>query len=274
MVRIPIFLLFLLISVNLVGQYGAAGAFHQGFYMIYESMSYDTKLKQKVVSAEFSENYRSEIISYPAVKLGYSFTAWGNLGLMNMDWAIWGVDFGAGLNYNRSIMNALQQNEEPYQVIGFEPTAQNNQVFFNYYQPGNQCVINDYGINLHIDAGSVIYAGAEIDAGPSNILFLDNRIQNQKVRSLGWYANARVQVGLSFPFCIKPLTRRNGNKTFNRDSDVALNLKFYVVPLGWSARFYNLDWIAEDKKLKNFSTLITNSNVLGGGISISVLFLK
>ena len=235
------------------------GTVHKGFYMIYETISYDTKLKQEIASAEFTENYRSEISSYPAVKLGYSYTAWGHLGLFQ-DWAVWGVDFGIGLNYNRSVMNALQEFDKPSELIGFETATQNNQVFFNYYQPGNQCKINDYGINLHLDAGTIIYAGAEIDAGPSNILFLDNRIQDQKVKSLGWFANARIQGGISLPLALK------------LDANVKVNFKAYAVFLGWSTRYYKLDWISSDKKLKNFSTLEANGTPLGFGFSMSILF--
>lgn len=257
MTRKATFVLFFLLTNKVTGQ--ASGAVHKGFYMIYESISYDTKLKQKVASTGFSETYRSEIFSYPAIKLGYSYTAWGNLGLT--DWSVWGVDFGIGLNYNRSTMNALQEFEEPYQVIGFEQATQNNQVFFNYYQPGNQCKINDYGINVHFDAGTIIYAGAEIDAGPTNILFLDNRIQDQKVKSIGWFANARVQGGISVPL------------PFRVDSNVKVNFKAYAVLLGWSVRHYKMDWVAGDKKLKNFSTLEANGSPLGVGFSMSILFM-
>ncbi len=256
MTKQAVIVLFMCFAFNFFSQ--SNGAVHKGFYLIYESISYDTKLKQKVTSAEFSESYRSEISSYPAVKLGYSFTAWGNIGLTN--WTVWGVDFGIGLNYNKSIMNALQPYENIFQATGFEQTSQNNQVFFNYYQPGNQCKINDYGINLHLDAGTIIYAGAEIDAGPSSIVFLDNRIQDQKVKSLGWFVNARIQGGISLPLPLRV------------ESDVKVNLKAYAVLLGWSARHYKLDWISGDKKLKNFSTLQANGSPLGVGVSMSILF--
>lgn len=231
---------------------------YNGIYFIYESISYDTKLKQKFGLTDFTENYDSEIKSYPALKLGYSITGFSNMGIS--EWALLGVDFGIGLNYNRSIMNALSQYDEPFQTIDFSPATQNNQIFFNYYQPGNQCKINDFGVNLHLDVGSIIYLGAEIDAGTSKIVFLDNRIEDQKVKSLGWFANARIHCGVSIPL---PLLLESNSK---------VNFKAYAVFLGWSARHYKMDWIAGDKKLKNFSTIEANGSPLGLGFSMSILF--
>lgn len=234
------------------------GAVHKGVYMIYENISYRTKLNQKIPSSEFNELFNAEINTYPNLKLGYSITAWGNLGLT--DWTVWGVDLGFGLNYSKSIMNALYSNQNYNPITNFEPAIKNNQLFFDFYQIGNQCEISDYGLNIHFDAGTIIYVGAEIDAGLSGILFTDNRISGQQVKSLGWFANGRVQGGISLPMFLK--VERN----------VKINFKAYAVIQGWSSRYYKMDWISTDKKLKNFSTIQTDGSPLGLGLSMTILF--
>ena len=84
----------ILISFFFLKAFGQCGALHQGVYTVFESLTYNTNLKQSIPSASFQEEYNAEIYSYPSIKLGYSITAWGNLGLMS-DWTVWGVDFGA-----------------------------------------------------------------------------------------------------------------------------------------------------------------------------------
>jgi hypothetical protein len=252
-----------LFSLNLLGQ---CGSIHQGFYTIYETTSYATNLNQTNTTTGFQESFLSEIYSYPTIKLGYSFTAWGNAGLSELmrNWAVWGVDLGAGLSYSKSIMNGnieglgYLQNDP----LSFQPGFQNQQTFFNFYQPGNLCKIDDYGINLHIDAGTILYAGLELDAGPSRIVFTDTYNAEQRVKSLGWFANARVQGGLSIPL-----------RWWYCDDPFSVNMKIYGIVMGWSARYYKLDWLAEDKKLKNFTTLQTQGTPLGGvGFSLTFLF--
>jgi hypothetical protein len=267
----------------IVYSFAQDGAVHKGIYMIYENLTYDTKLRQKILSSDFNESYNADINTYPNIKLGYSLTAWGNLGAS--DWTVWGVDLGFGLNYGRSVMNALKPNQEYstelnsttstdysydvydaqstqtyYPTVDFKKMLPNNQIFFNHYQPGNQCILNDYGLNMHFDAGTIWYVGAEIDAGVSHISFTDSRIQDQKVNSTGWYSNARLHTGISIPL---PLVL---------ESFLKLNLKAYAVFLGWSARHYKMDWSAGDKELKNFSTIQSNGSPLGFGFSLSILF--
>ena len=250
-----------LFSSSLLGQSGSSS--HQGFYTIYETATYQSNLKQTYPTTGFQENYLSEIYSYPTFKIGYSFTAWGNAGLLK-DWAVWGIDLGAGISYSKSIMNGNIEGQGYYQndPFSFQPGYQNQQNFFNYYQPGNLCKIDDYGLNLHIDAGTILYAGVEIDAGPSRIIFSDTYNANQLVKSLGWFANARVQGGISIPV-----------PWWNHYSNFSLNMKVYTIAMGWSARYYKLDWLAEDKKLKNFTTLETQGTPLAGlGFSLTFLF--
>ena len=249
----------ILISFFFLKAFGQCGALHQGVYTVFESLTYNTNLKQSIPSASFQEEYNAEIYSYPSIKLGYSITAWGNLGLMS-DWTVWGVDFGAGLSYSKSVMNALDENQYFSDQLYFDPAIQNGQVFFNNYQPGNQCEINDYGINLHVDAGTIAYIGAELDAGPSRLVFTDNRISEQRVSSVGWFANTRIQAGMGIPLSLRC------------DADFKLNMKLYAVVMGWSSRTYKMDWIAPDKKLKNFSVLKTDGAPLGIGFSLTFLF--
>lgn len=256
------FLLFL--SKIIIGQCASQ---NHGVYVLYESFVDNSKLKQTIPSTQFNEEYTTIIYSYPGIKLGYSFTAWGNMGLSSgmSSWNVWGVDFGAGISYNKSLMNFKTDSDTIYTDMSFNglftPASSNNLVFFNYYQPGNQCKINDYGINLHIDAGTILYLGAEIDAGPSSILFTDNRTSNnQRVKSVGWFANARIQGGFSLPLPF-----------WNCDSQKYLNMKIYGFG-GWSARHYKMDWIDTDKKLKNFSTIKTQGNPIGIGFSLTYLF--
>lgn len=249
-----------LFSLNIFGQCGSS---HKGFYTIYESSAYISDLKQTNPTTGFQESYLSEIYSYPTLKLGYSFTAWGNAGNLR-DWAVWGIDLGAGLSYSKSIMNGNIEGQGYLQndPFSFQPGFQNQQTFFNFYQPGNLCKIDDYGINLHIDAGTILYAGLEIDAGPSRIIFSDTYNAEQRVKSIGWFANARVQGGLSIPL-----------PWWICDSQFSVNMKVYAIAMGWSARYYKLDWLAEDKKLKNFTTLETQGAPLAGaGFSLTFLF--
>ena len=256
------FLLFL--SKIIIGQCASQ---NHGVYVLYESFVDNSKLKQTIPSAQFNEEYTTIIYSYPGIKLGYSFTAWGNMGYSDVmsSWNVWGIDLGAGISYNKSLMNATNATNEVIDstssTITFGQAIPNNIVFFNYYQPGNQCKIDDYGINLHIDAGTILYLGAEIDAGPSSILFTDNRTSNnQRVKSVGWFANARIQGGFSLPLPF-----------WNCDSPKYLNMKIYGFG-GWSARHYKMDWIDTDKKLKNFSTIKTQRNPIGIGFSLTYLF--
>ena len=251
----------------LIGTYYFSQGFivHHGVYAIYETVNYQSTLKQTVPSSDFRENYQSIISSYPAVKLGYSLTAWGNFGLSDLmsNCLVWGVDFGVGLSYSKSIMNGYSEGSEYYLDPSFSVASLNNQTFFNYYQPGNRCSISDYGLNMHLDAGTVLYAGVEVDAGPSRIIFTDNRIQGQEVRSTGWFVNTRIQGGLSVPLPF-----------WDYSSGFNLNVKFYGIYYGWSGRFYKLDWVSQDKKLKNFSVLDIQGQPLGLGCSLTFLFEK
>jgi hypothetical protein len=250
------FLLIQLLFGNIL--YSQYGTVHKGIYAIYETVNYTSSLKQTIPSSEFRENYQSIISSYPSIKLGYSYTAWGNLGMS--DWSVWGIDFGAGLSYSKSIMNGYPESSGYYLDPTFSVASTNDQTFFNYYQPGNRCSISDYGVNMHFDAGTILYAGVELDAGPSRIIFTDNRIQGQEVRSTGWFVNTRIQGGLSIPL---PLAL---------DSYFKLNCKIYGIYYGWSGRFYKLDWVSDDKKLKNFSVLDIQGQPLGLGFSLTFLF--
>lgn len=252
---LAIFLFHVLIGTYFFSQDGTV---HHGIYAIYETVNYGSTLKQTVPSSDFRENYQSIISSYPAVKLGYSYTAWGNLGMS--DWSVWGIDFGVGLSYSKSIMNGYNESSGYYLDPSFSMASSNNQTFFNYYQPGNRCSISDYGINMHFDAGTILYAGVEVDAGPSRIIFTDNRIQGQEVRSTGWFVNTRIQGGLSIPL------------PFDLYSYFKLNCKIYGIYYGWSGRHYKLDWVSDDKKLKNFSILGIQSQPLGIGFSLTFLF--
>ncbi len=250
------FYLFSLVIFNVT--FAQNSAVHKGIYSIYETVNYQTTLKQTIASSGFNESYNAEICSYPSIKLGYSITAWGNLGFT--DWTVWGVDFGAGISYSKSRMNGFQDSINSITYPVFQNPVQNNQTFFNFYQTGNQCQIDDYGINLHFDIGTILYVGAEIDAGPSRIRFTDNRIQGQQVKSVGWFANTRLQGGLSIPL------------PFRVDSYFKLNCKVYGIFYGWSARYYKLDWTSDDKKMKNFSVLDTKGQPLGLGFSLTFLF--
>ena len=263
--RIILTLFFLVFFFSAFSQDGAV---YKGIYMIYENVSHDTKLNHKISTTGFNEIFYSEINTYPNIKLGYTVTAFGNLGLLD-PWAVWGVDFGFGLNYGKSVMNALSDVNNNYlnndniiysPEINFESVQPNNKTFFNSYQPGNQCTINDFGINLHLDAGTLFYIGAEFDAGISHISFKDSKIQEQTVNSTGWYANARLQYGISIPL------------RFNINDDFKINFKMYGVFLGWSARTYDLDWVSSDKTLNDFSRLQTNGSPIGLGYSLSLLF--
>jgi len=244
---------------------------YKGIYAIYETVNYETQLKQWIPSSKFRENYQSLISSYPSIKFGYSYTALSNLGLSNL--SLCGVDFGVGLSYSKSIMNGYTDSSVYYWDPLFLVAPTNDQTFFNYYQPGNRCSISDYGVNMHFDVGTVFYAGAELDAGPSRIIFTDNRIQGQEVRSTGWYVNTLIKAGVSIPLSIKSQYLL---RPLDLNSRFKLNIKLYGIFNSWSGRFYKLDWVSEDKKLKNFSILDIEGKpsweFAGCGISLTFLF--
>jgi len=239
----------------------------QGGYFIYENTNHFTKLRHYIPSSSFNESMYSEQNTYPNLKLGYTVTGYTlKMGdLLNVNYLPLFYDFGIGLNYGKSSMNAFTfdqtESENSYNPdIEFDKLIPSNQVFFNFYQPGNQCSMNDFGLNLHFDFGSWVYLGAEIDAGVSTISFSDSRVQEQTVKSTGWYSNARLQCGLSIPILVP-------------ESDFAgLILKFYGVFMGWSARTYDLDWVSSDKTLNDFSRLQSNGSPVGLGFSLSLLF--
>ena len=253
------FKLTIIFSVLFLSVFAQGSEGFHGIYMIYENISYNTTFRQKVPSIGFDERYDAEINTYPNIKLGYSLTGIGNLGGVDDDLAAWGVDLGFGLNYGRSVVNAIAKNQSYEPHIDFKKVEKNNQTFFEYFQPGNQGIIDDYGLNLHFDAGTILYVGAEIDAGVSHLSFTDSRVSSQKVNSTGWYSNARFQIGISIPL---PLVINAG---------FILNLKAYGVIYGWSARTYTMDWNSDDKELKNFSTIQSNGTPVGGGFSLSIL---
>jgi len=250
-----------------------------GGYLALENTNYQTILNQTVTSSNFNEEYNAIITSYPSIKLGGSFVILGNLQFLGIDKILnerlracrgktrsrtCGLDLGAGLSYSKSRMNALPEgfsNSSNFDF--FDQVSPNYQTFFNYYQPGNLCILNDYGINVHADIGTLIYFGAEIDAGPSRIRFTDSRVSGQKVRSSGWFTNAVFHVGLSFPLLIRC------------SKGIRLHTKIYSNVAGWCGRVYKLDWVSDDKKMKNFSTLKTVDRPVQGesiGVSLSILF--
>jgi hypothetical protein len=249
------FKLTIIFSVLFLSVFAQDSEGFQGIYMIYENISYNTTFRQKVPSIGFDERYDAEINTYPNIKLGYSLTGI----IESNDVAAWGVDLGFGLNYGRSVVNAIAKDQSYVTHIDFKALEKNNQTFFEYFQPGNQGIIDDYGLNLHFDAGTILYVGAEIDAGVSHLSFTDSRVSSQKVNSTGWYSNARFQIGISIPL------------PFVIDAGFILNLKAYGVVYGWSARTYTMDWISDDKELKNFSTIQSNGTPVGGGFSLSIL---
>jgi len=256
MQRIRFCLLFLILA-QYTHYMSQNSTIHKGIYAIYETVNYETQLKQWIPSSKFRENYNAVIYSYPGVKVGFSYTAWGNLGLT--DWAVWGIDLGIGVSYNKSIMNAMGDGINYGFTPTFGQTSPNRETFFSYYQPGNLCKLDDYGLNIHVDAGTILYAGVELDAGPSRIRFTDDSISGQKIKSTGWFVNSRIQGGVSLPLMLR------------LNSAFKINFKAYAVLYGWSGRYYKLDWIAEDKKLKNFSVLETKGNPFGLGFSITFL---
>ena len=121
---------------------------------------------------------------------------------------------------------------------------------------------NDFGINFHADFGSYLYAGVEIDAGLSKLKFTDSKVDNQKVKSMGWFAIPRAQLGFSLA------TTNNGDW---RNLDWGANLKIYA-SFGWNFRTNTMDWISEDKKLMNFSKISSYGNPVGLGVSLTVYF--
>jgi hypothetical protein len=224
-----------------------------GFYAIYESnVTTNLVLNQYVKSNDFRESYNAELASYPVIKLGISQSMFSG-----EEMKTFGIDYGVGISYAKSKLNAIDELNPQYSANYFGSTQSNNETFFNYYQTGNIAKVSDFGINAHIDMGTVIYIGGEIDAGISRLNFTDSKVSTQSVKSTGWFAIPRVQLGLSFPFPI-----------FNMESDNLFNLKIYA-SYGWNFRTNSMNWKSDDKKLNNFSRINSSGNPIGIGFSLT-----
>lgn len=240
-------------SQNWFGEYNNNG----GYFKFENSFITKLLLKQEVRDVNFNESDYAELISFPTIKLGYSRTGFD----FEKDYTLF-YDLGVGLVYSRSRMNAVDSLDLTNIPPLFSSGVANDETFFDFYQTGNRASVNDFGINIHADFGSILYAGVEVDAGLSKLKFTDSKISDQKVKSTGWFAIPRAQLGLSFA------TNYNGNM---RDLGWGANLKIYA-SYGWNFRTNTMDWISEDKKLKNFSKISSFGNPLGLGVSLTVYF--
>lgn len=224
-----------------------------GIYAIYESnITTNLVLNQYVKSNDFSESYSAELASYPVVKLGISQSLFSGEAMRTF-----GIDYGVGISYAKSKLNAIDELNPVYSSNYFDPSASNNETFFSYYQTGNIAKVSDFGINAHVDMGTIIYIGGEIDAGISRLVFTDSKVSTQSVKSTGWFAIPRVQVGFSLPF---PVFHAESNKLFN--------IKIYA-SYGWNFRTNSMNWKSDDKKLNNFSRITSTGNPIGIGVSLT-----
>jgi hypothetical protein len=229
-----------------------------GYFKFENSFTTNLLLKQEVRDFDFNESDYSELISYPTIKLGYSRTGFD---FEASDYPLF-YDLGVGLVYSKSRMNAVDSLDLTNTPPVFSSGVPNYETFFDYYQTGNRASVNDFGLNIHADFGGILYAGVEVDAGLSKLTFNDSKVSGQKVKSIGWFAIPRAQLGLSFA--------TNYNEDWS-DWGWGANLKIYA-SFGWSFRTNTMDWISEDKKLKNFSKISSYGNPVGLGVSLSVYF--
>jgi hypothetical protein len=224
-----------------------------GFYAIYESnVTTNLVLNQYVKSNDFSESYNAELASYPVVKLGICQSLFSGEAMRTF-----GIDYGVGISYAKSKLNALDELNPVYSSNYFVTAASNNETFFSYYQTGNIAKVSDFGINAHVDMGTIIYIGGEIDAGISRLVFTDSKVSTQSVKSTGWFAIPRVQVGFSLPFPV-----------FHAESNNLFNIKIYA-SYGWNFRTNSMNWKSDDKKLNNFSRITSTGNPMGIGVSLT-----
>ena len=241
-------------SQNWFSEYNNNG----GYFKFENSFTTNLLLKQEVRDFNFNESDYAELISYPTIKLGYSRTGFN---FEAVDYPLF-YDLGVGLVYSKSRMNAVDSLDLTNTPPVFSSGVANDETFFDFYQTGNRASVNDFGINIHADFGSILYAGVEVDAGLSKLKFTDSKVSDQKVRSMGWFAIPRAQLGFSLA--------TNYIEDW-RNLDWGANLKIYA-SFGWNFRTNTMDWISEDKKLKNFSKISSFGNPVGLGVSLSVYF--
>jgi len=230
-----------------------------GGYIKYENtFTTNLLLKQEVREYNFKETENAELISYPIIKFGYSRTGFN---YEEIDYPLF-YDLGVGLLYSKSRMNAVDSLDLTNTPPVFSSGVANYETFFDYYQTGNTASVNDFGLNFHADFGSLLYAGVEVDAGFSKLKFTDSKVIAQNVKSIGWFAIPRAQIGFSLA------TSHIENW---RNLAWGANLKVYA-SFGWSFRTNTMDWVSEDKKLKNFSKISSYGNPVGLGVSLTVYF--
>jgi len=229
-----------------------------GYFKFENAFTTNLLLKQEVRDFDFYETDYAELISYPTIKFGYSRTGFN---YEEIDYPLF-YDLGVGLVYSKSRMNAVDSLDLTNTPPVFSSGVSNYETFFDYYQTGNMASVNDFGLNFHADFGSLLYAGVEVDAGFSKLKFTDSKVSAQKVKSIGWFAIPRAQIGFSLA--------TNYNEDW-KEWTWGANLKIYA-SFGWSFRTNTMDWISEDKKLKNFSKISSYGNPVGLGVSLTVYF--
>jgi hypothetical protein len=237
-----------------------------GVFFKYES-SFTTNilLKQEVRDYDFVETENADLVSFPTLKLGYSRTGF-DYSIPSFKFPGLFYDLGLGIVYSKSRMNAVDSLDWVNIPSLFISGVPNNETFFDYYQTGNLASINDFGLNFQADFGTFLFVGLEIDAGLSRLKFTDSKVDSQKVKSLGWFASPKARLGLAISNHFW-----EGEDNEEDRSNWGGLFKIYAT-YGSSFRTNTMDWVSEDKKLKNFSKISSKGNPIGLGASLTFYF--
>jgi len=212
--RIKLFVISSLISSLCFGQLPQKEVYSLvGFFGEFKLNESSISMSQENNQSNFQESSEAFCRSYKGV-LGYAMSAQLSPYLF--------ADLGGGLSYSYSDLNSSDYA---------------NQIF-EYYPVGDFGRRNDIGLRLHLDLGSLVFAGISGEVGLSTIKFNNSERNSQIVKDFGTYYSVYLRGGVALPL-------------------VHVILKMYV-QLGGTRHFYNsVKWIDIDKKYKNFSSIET-----------------
>ena len=187
-------------------------------------------------------------------RAGIAIGGFTGFGFWGIDVDAWGYDLDLGLSYQKMNFSRYDQN-----------TNLQSSGIFDYYQMGKTCSINNYGLNFQLDFGTIVYGGIGIDAGVSHLKsIVSSSSVNQKVTSLGWYAMPEFVFGVCIPL--------SGNLFMDFDPGFKMTMKCYVSQGLMFLYYPNTKWVADNKEIKNFSSIQGDGNVGKIGFSLTLFF--
>jgi len=228
----------------ILSQYRGKGFFIGYDYGVLENPNDGIKLMQQINSNNFTENAFVDYSSYKGLKVLYNPFVRIKEGRKKDRWL---MEAGIGLSFSNSQIVASSQRSMSAQV-------------FNYYQLGESISVKEFGISLHADFGTILYAGADLDVG---FLKLDasDATSNQEVVGSGGYFSPKFRFG----WCLPIVGGKTGTST-----------KFYVRVFTQfsisNLQAKDLDWKSPDRELIDFSMLSASNIISIPGLALSIVF--